>query len=389
MKKKHPSRLVKKKTWKESLMSFTPLQLQALQMLFTMPPEERQKALAVCMTPPQPLRAPVVSLRPAGSCSSGDGDNLSVASNGDIRIHHKDKASELAKYLVKTWFSARNVWRHIYNHNNRIDNQKLTKILEQIKPELSKSERKVLKLEKEKVVKAIKKKMAAARRYRLQAKTEARQRSLEAPRANTIDLSWSADEDEENKDKTDVDDKKDREDGAGGGADKDDGAGSGNVSPACRKKILMDEAKKFTDKLKKNRDTRQRTRRSQRKTTSKNNEVKSKKKNSGRTRSASKRKAATKSATPAKKKPTPDAEDQNSNRQSPSRWKDRHINSKDGPSFDVGAKVMGCWQGPSCTGDWYEGVVVSIDDEKQTAHVVYNDGDFDKDLKWTNMTLLE
>ena len=273
-----PKRKLKKKTWKEALMSFTPLQLQALQMLFTMPPEERQKALAVCMTPPQPLRAPVDSLRTAGSCSSGDGDNLSVASNGDIRIHHKDKVSELAKYLVKTWFSARNVWRHIYNHNNRIDNQKLNKILEQIKPELSKSERKVLKLEKEKVVKAIKKKMAAARRYRLQAKTEARKRSLEAPRANTIDLSWSADEDEENKDKTDVDDKKDREDGAGGGADKDDGAGSGNVSPACRKKILMDEAKKFTDKLKKNRDTRQRTRRSQRKTTSKNNEVKSKKK---------------------------------------------------------------------------------------------------------------
>ena len=422
---------------KEALMSFTPLQLQALQMLFTMPPEQRQKALAICMTPPQNLRTSVNSPQPATSvnspqpagstwsCSSGDGDTRSVSSDGDTRIHHKNNISELAKYLSKTWFSAQKVWRRIYNVHNRICNRKLNKILAQIKPHLTTKEQKLLKSEKEKIVKSLKKKIAAARRYRLQAKTEARKRALEAPLAYKIDLSLSSDEEvnesqrqheadgvskeDQRQHEADGVSKEDRKDPSGGGDQKKeevkdaDGAGSGandNNSPAmiyvCRKKLLLDEAKKFKAELKKNRDTRQRTRRSQATTTSKNKKVNSKKKNSGRTtRSASKRKAVTKSGssqpdvtTPAKKKPTPDTEVQDSNCISPSRWRDRRISSKRGSSFDVGAKVMGCWKGPSCKGDWYEGVVHSIDDNAQTAHVVYKDGDFDKTLKWSDMRLL-
>ena len=74
---------------------------------------------------------------------------------------------------------------------------------------------------------------------------------------------------------------------------------------------------------------------------------------------------------------------------SPSRWKDRPIRTKvSGPTFEVGSKVYGRWKGPDCEGDWYDGVVMSINDEAQTAHVRYNDGDYDKDLLWSNIRIL-
>ena len=59
------------------------------------------------------------------------------------------------------------------------------------------------------------------------------------------------------------------------------------------------------------------------------------------------------------------------------------------PTFKPGSKVCGRWKGPSCEGEWYDGVVKSIDMQNQTVHVVYVDGDEDTDLKWCNMRVLE
>ena len=396
-----PQARVKKKTWKELFMSFTPLQLQALQVLFNMSPEERQRTLAISMTPNR-LQTSVNDNSPHSS--SGESDTRSVASDGEIRIHHKNQISELAKYLSKNWFSARKVWRHIYNDKNRICDERMNKILAQIQPKLTKKERKLLKLQKEKVVRSLKKKIAAARRYRLQAKTEARKRALEAPMANTIDLSLSADEDEESENQLDgksedqLDDKKKDE------KDEDDEDKiATNGAPACRKKILLDEAKKFTDELKQNRAKRLRTKRGKAKTaavaaatatTTSATATKTSPSPAVRTRASRKRKCKSaanisdSSQTTPKKKHTSSPGPQESS--SPSRWRDRHIppDSETGPTFKVGAKVMGCWKGPSCKGDWYEGVIHTINEEKQTVHIIYNDGDFDKNLKWSDMTLL-
>ena len=49
---------------------------------------------------------------------------------------------------------------------------------------------------------------------------------------------------------------------------------------------------------------------------------------------------------------------------------------------------MGSWKGPESKGDWFEGVVKSIDDDNETAHVVYDDGDYDENLKWSDIRLL-
>ena len=44
--------------------------------------------------------------------------------------------------------------------------------------------------------------------------------------------------------------------------------------------------------------------------------------------------------------------------------------------------MSGKWSGKINTGDWYDGVIVSIDNKTQTVFVKYDDGDHDKSLSW-------
>ena len=64
-------------------------------------------------------------------------------------------------------------------------------------------------------------------------------------------------------------------------------------------------------------------------------------------------------------------------------------NRKDSRSawFKVGARATGKWKGPECKGDWFEGVIVSIDEINKTVHIQYDDGDEDEDLAWSNLYL--
>ena len=58
-------------------------------------------------------------------------------------------------------------------------------------------------------------------------------------------------------------------------------------------------------------------------------------------------------------------------------------------TFKVGSKVSGQWKGPACKGQWYDGVIKSINNKKRTAHVRYEDGDVDKQLSWEKMRVIE
>ena len=67
-----------------------------------------------------------------------------------------------------------------------------------------------------------------------------------------------------------------------------------------------------------------------------------------------------------------------------------HVSDKDASplTFQVGSRISGMWKGPECRGDWYDGVVKKINTKKQTAHVVYDDGDEDTALEWSDMRIL-
>ena len=105
---------------------------------------------------------------------------------------------------------------------------------------------------------------------------------------------------------------------------------------------------------------------------------------SGGSSRPSKRKRASRRTTTEKPKESSTANNQDS--PSKTSWKQREMETC--PTFKKGSRVMGMWTGPECTGDWYEGVVKSINKRKKTAHVVYDDGDSDKVLEWTNMRVI-
>ena len=80
-----------------------------------------------------------------------------------------------------------------------------------------------------------------------------------------------------------------------------------------------------------------------------------------------------------KKKTKPSVDD---SKRSPNRWKVR-------PALNVGCKISGKWNqdGPN-KGDWYDGVVKSINVTEKTLHVVFNDGDEDNELSWSDVRIL-
>ena len=53
-----------------------------------------------------------------------------------------------------------------------------------------------------------------------------------------------------------------------------------------------------------------------------------------------------------------------------------------------GMKVQGKWQGKENYGEWFDGVVISVDSKKKTIHIKYNDGDEDKSLSWYDVSII-
>ena len=54
--------------------------------------------------------------------------------------------------------------------------------------------------------------------------------------------------------------------------------------------------------------------------------------------------------------------------------------------FDVGDKVVAKWcEEGEHQGEWYNATIRSVDDDSKTAHVVFDDGDEDTCLLWTNI----
>ena len=57
-------------------------------------------------------------------------------------------------------------------------------------------------------------------------------------------------------------------------------------------------------------------------------------------------------------------------------------------NFKVGDRVYCKWMGIENNGEWYYGEIISINELKETCHVLYDDGDHDKLLSWSNMRIV-
>ena len=58
-------------------------------------------------------------------------------------------------------------------------------------------------------------------------------------------------------------------------------------------------------------------------------------------------------------------------------------------SLRVGMKVSGKWDDGEGEGDWYDGVVQSIDYVERTVHILYEDGDRDDAVPWKFTRILD
>ena len=405
--------------------AFSRQQIEALHVILSMPAAERQAVLRMYMAPQSPQLTPQVHTTPqppqhttpqqqsrlrrrislgssASSRHSAD-DNASVSSSSS-RVRHKDDAKDLAAFLVKQYFASPALWKHLYNKDNRIENSRLIACMEQVEKTLSKEQQSTLKEHKDLVLKHLKKKIAAARNYRRSEKGKKNRKKLISPMAHMIDLTHASD----NEDNGAGDDGGDKHDDNGAGDDggdkhDDNGAGEdGADEDGAEKRVSL--AKNFVNRMNKIRGSRVKVKKKKSKgksgpkkpnakssdtTTPKApSETKSKgksgsKKPNVKTRSSTRRSRKRSQSddgvsTPKKKhKPSLDVASPGN------KWKDRRL-------LSVGDRISGKWnQDDEHNGEWYDGVVKSIDRKNETVHVLFDDGDEDDELKWTDLRIID
>ena len=362
--------------------ALTRIQIEALKALLAMPPADREAALDMFAHPQSPHLSPQLQLTPQqqrplrrrsslgsaasfGSTSSHNSvldDNNSVSSNSSQRVRHKIEAKTLAAYLCKQYFNGKSLWDYLYNSNNRIDSLRLNNCLDQIQATLSKDKQRTLEKQRETVVGHLKKKIAAGRNYRMSGKGKKNSRKLEAPMAHTIDLTKTDDSDN---DKGADDSDKGADDS---NSDKDADGGS-NDKKTNKRQIL---AEKFKKKMQEIRESRQPAKKKKRKAPAKKKVTR---------RSSTRRRLNQQSdddvvETTKKKKNKPSVVET--------------AKKKNSPGLKVGSKISGKWnQDDKHKGEWYDGVVKSINTSKKTVHIVFDDGDEDDELKWTDLRILD
>ena len=59
-----------------------------------------------------------------------------------------------------------------------------------------------------------------------------------------------------------------------------------------------------------------------------------------------------------------------------------------GEVLKKGMKVQGKWKGEENFGEWFDGVVVSVNNRKKTIHIQYDDGDDDKALSFNDVSII-
>ena len=368
-------------------LAFTKEQMESLKLLFTLSNKQRRAILGM---ESEHSDHSSNSESPASSRQDDDEDSdrgSDDTTNSKKRVHVKTKIGTLATEIVQVYLKSKKIFDYLYGSGTRVREDRLDTILSKIKPDLSQKERHLLRKNYRNIKRAIKKKLSSAKNYRGKA-LKNKKGWAEAPQAEAIDLTMCATQSDEDVTPTPSVGKVKEE-----SCDEESTPGEAlspvakkKPDPKCKKQLAQQFVSKMQDRRKGKKGTPRRKKQVARKAL----------------QAALKRKASTmKTDTPAKKRKET-ANEENA-AASPPHVSDKetaneenvtasppHVSDKDASplTFQVGSRISGMWKGPECRGDWYDGVVKKINTKKQTAHVVYDDGDEDTTLEWADMRIL-
>ena len=68
--------------------------------------------------------------------------------------------------------------------------------------------------------------------------------------------------------------------------------------------------------------------------------------------------------------------------------KNQKATNERGDVLKPGMKVQGKWKGDENYGEWFDGVVVSVNNKKKTCHIRYDDGDKDEAVSFHDVSII-
>ena len=68
--------------------------------------------------------------------------------------------------------------------------------------------------------------------------------------------------------------------------------------------------------------------------------------------------------------------------------KNQKATNERGDVLKPGMKVQGKWKGDENYGEWFDGVVVSVNNKKKTCHIRYDDGDNDEAVSFHDVSII-
>ena len=367
-------------------MAFSPRQMQALMLMFKM---NGNQLAQLCSSP----RSDSTRTDGASSTSGSDGSAASVtaspapseasdASSEGQRKHEKDEVAKLATYLCKNYLKSTKVWQFLYEDQKYMSNDKLTAALKKIKPSLKQQRQlllqKQLDYKRRAFFRLIKRRVSSQRDYRKVVSAKGRN-WRPGPLAETIDLTKDETDDEQ-------DESADEEQPV---EPPESDTKSKSLKSGDKQKNVKEETKTVRRKLAQEFAARMKERRA----SNKKHPSRRRKQVSRKARGLTpKRKSNTKKRTNTKRSRKAQSKDTSSPPQTPKSVESAESaesTSDTKCSFEVGDVVSAKWSGKEENGKWFTGSIRGINEDSQTMHIVYEDGDHDPEVPWGHVMILD
>ena len=333
-----------------------------------------------------------------GSSESNTEESMSVGHNAKKKRKRRSKnidtpAAMLAKNICKEFLLSRRVLQLLYDESGRVSNFRLKSALDQVKGKLSADDQRVLEAEQQTVLTRCKRVLSLGKNYRSKA-AKSGKHLPDAPNEHMIVIDLSGSGDEATKDSLDKQFSDAIAAEAPGRAaiarrtlfnNKSDPKSKSSEKPKSGEepeRSKVEAAKKFKERLDSIRKRPARRKTANQKSKTAKNRRANVTAAAIKRRRVSKRQSARKASENLSKTTEVETETEDEPTPTPPSAP-RQMTA----NFKPGDTVTGQWNGPTNKGEWYTGVVKSIDLDNETVHIVYKDGDQDENLSWAQMRI--